>query len=406
MQGSAVDLEADGSTILTVTQADAVGNKSAAAPSFKITTDVTVAAPTVDAVLGDDAVNSADATAGFNITGTGEVGATVTLTFASSASLAGGNTAVVGADGKWSVAVTAADVEAMGEGSETFTAAQVDVALNPSASSSARDLSIDTTAPATPTVALGTGVSNGATDAEATASEGVITVSGESGATIVATLTGQSGTLTKTVTGTGSAQPITLTSAEVDTLGEGSVVVSVAQTDAAGNPQTAAATATSFTIDTVIAAPTIDAVATDDTANKAETAAGFNITGKGEAGATVTLTFDSGTTLASGNTAVVNSEGIWTVAVAAADVSNFGQGSESFTAKQVDVAGNVSALSTAKAIGVDTLVPTAATVALGSGVSDGATDAEAVGLKRSGERHRRERCEHCCYIHRPVRVRC
>ena len=276
-QGTKVDLLADGSTILTVTQADAVGNKSAAAPSFKITTDVTVAAPTVDAVLGDDAVNSADATAGFNITGTGEVGATVTLTFASGASLAGGNTAVVGADGKWSVAVTAADVAAMGEGSEKFTAAQVDVALNPSASSSARDLSIDTTAPATPTVALGAGVSNGATDAEATASEGVITVSGESGATIVATLTGQSGTLTKTVTGTGAAQPITLTSAEVATLGEGSVAVSVAQTDAAGNPQTVAATTTSFTIDTVIAAPTIDAVAADDIANKAETAAGFDI---------------------------------------------------------------------------------------------------------------------------------
>ena len=94
------------------------------------------------------------------------------------------------------------------------------------------------------------GVSDGATDAEAAASGGVITVKGENGSAIVVTLTGQSGTVTKSVTERDGAD-VALTSSEVDTLGEGAVAVSATQTDAAGNAQTAAAATTTFTIDTI-----------------------------------------------------------------------------------------------------------------------------------------------------------
>ncbi|MDA8740268.1 Ig-like domain-containing protein, partial [Rhodobacteraceae bacterium] len=371
------DLVADAATMLSITQSDAVGNKSDAV-AIKLTTDVTVAAPTIDAIATDNKANSAEATAGFNITGKGEVGATLTLTLDSGKTLAGGNTTTVGTDGAWSIAVAAADVVAIGEGAETITAKQVDVAGNTSVNSATSTLTVDTQAPAAPTVTLGDGVSNGATDAEATATGGVIKVAGENGATIVATLTGQSGSVSKTITGTGSADAVVLTTAEVDTLGEGVVSASVLQTDAAGNAQTAAATSASFSIDTVVAAPTIDAIATDNTANAAEAAAGFNITGTGEVGATVTLTLDSGKTLVGGNTGTVGADGGWSIAVAAADVVAIGQGAESITAKQVDVAGNISANSTASTLNVDTAVPSAATVALGAGVNSvGATDAEA-----------------------------
>ena len=95
---------------------------------------------------------------------------------------------------------------------------------------------MDTVVPTAAIVALGSGVSDGATDAEAAAPSGVVNVTGESGASIVATFTGQSGSVVKTVTGTGSAVAVPLTAEDVDTLGEGSVTVSVAQTDAAGNP--------------------------------------------------------------------------------------------------------------------------------------------------------------------------
>ena len=77
---------------------------------------------TVNPIAADDKVNNAEHIAGFPITGRGTVGETVTLTFASNVTLAGGNTATVDANGDWSVAVAEADVNSMGEGGETVTA--------------------------------------------------------------------------------------------------------------------------------------------------------------------------------------------------------------------------------------------------------------------------------------------
>ena len=57
-------------------------------------------------------------------------------------------------------------------------------------------------------------------------------------------------TVTKTVTGTGSAQAVTLTPGDLTTLTDGTISVSATQTDAAGNAQTAAAATTSFVLDT------------------------------------------------------------------------------------------------------------------------------------------------------------
>jgi hypothetical protein len=105
---------------------------------------------------------------------------------------------------------------------------------------------VDTTAPTTPTVALGTGVSDGATHEEATAATGVITVSAETGSAIAAVFTRGANTVTKTATGTGSALAIVLTSGDLETLGDGTINVSVTATDAAGNVSTAATT--SFTL--------------------------------------------------------------------------------------------------------------------------------------------------------------
>src|SRR5205823_6469847 len=97
---------------------------------------------------------------------------------------------------------------------------------------------------------LGTGVANGATSAEATQASGVVTVSGESGAAIAVTFTNGVHTVTKNLTGTGSSQAVTLTAGDLTTLTDGTIGVSASETDAAGNPQTAAASTTSFVLDT------------------------------------------------------------------------------------------------------------------------------------------------------------
>ena len=138
-----------GAQSLTATQTNGSGTGPASA-ALAITVDtIAPAAPAINIVATDDIVNLAESGVGFNITGTGEVGATVTLAFTSAAVLAGGNTAVVDGAGNWSIAVVAADVAAFGEGAETITASQTDLAGNTSANAT-RPISVDTIAP-TPT---------------------------------------------------------------------------------------------------------------------------------------------------------------------------------------------------------------------------------------------------------------
>ena len=83
-----------------------------------------------------------------------------------------------------------------------------------------------------------------------------MTVSGEASSTESVTFTNGAHTVTKSVTGTGSAQAVVLTVGDLTTLTNGTISVSATATDAAGN--TSAAGATSFTLDTgVPSAPTV-----------------------------------------------------------------------------------------------------------------------------------------------------
>ena len=120
----------------------------------------------------------------------------------------------------------------------------------------------DTQAPAMPTLALGAGVSGGATAAEATAATGVVSVLAESGSTVLLTFSDSASpmhTLLKTVIGTGSALAVTLQSGDIGSgaaqLQDGSITISATATDAAGNTSTAGTA--SFTLDTL--APSINA---------------------------------------------------------------------------------------------------------------------------------------------------
>jgi hypothetical protein len=85
------------------------------------------AAPVINFIATNDKVDANEAAAGIIISGTGEVGATVTLAFTSGITLAGGNTALVDGSGNWSVAVTTADITAMGQNPESVTATQTDI---------------------------------------------------------------------------------------------------------------------------------------------------------------------------------------------------------------------------------------------------------------------------------------
>lgn len=146
-------------------------------------------------------------------------------------------------------------------------------------------------------------------------------------------------------------------------------------TDIATNAGIGTLSSANYTIDTL--APTnavISTVASNDSVNATEATAGFTITGTGDVGASVALTFTSGRTLTSGNTTTVNGSGIWSVAVATADVTAFGEGSETISVIQTDVAGNPQTTTTTKVITVDTVAPTSVPTGIAETTTTNLTD--------------------------------
>jgi hypothetical protein len=218
---------------------------------------------------------------------------------------------------------------------------------------------LDTVAPVTPTLALGTNVTGGATATEATQGSGVVTVSGESGSTIVVTFTNGSNTVTKTVTGTGSAQAVTLAAGDLTTLTNGTISVSAVATDAAGNASTAGTT--SFILDTVAPVTPTLALGTNVTggATAAEATQGSGVvTVSGESGSTIVVTFTNGSNTVTKT--VTGTGSAQAVTLASGDVTTLTNGTISVSAVATDAAGNASSAGTTSFV-LDTVVPVAAT---------------------------------------------
>ena len=221
---------------------------------------VPAAPPTL--ALGTGIANGATAAEATQVSGvvtvSGASGAAITVTFQR-----GTGTQVTkiltGTGSSQAVVLTAPEVTTLGDGVIDVSATQ---AIIPGSTSPAATTSfkLDTVAPPAPTLALGTGVDNGASAVEATQASGVVTVRGQNGAAITVTFRRGTGTpVTKTLTGIASPQAVVLTSADLTTLGNGVITVSATQVDAAGNPQTAPAATESFTLETVapgVPAPT------------------------------------------------------------------------------------------------------------------------------------------------------
>ncbi|WP_333613015.1 BapA/Bap/LapF family large adhesin, partial [Psychrobacter sp.] len=102
---------------LKITANDLAGNVSSETADITIVPadKLTITSP----IAGDNMVNAEEADTGFNVTGTGTVGDTITLTNQAGATI---GTAKVGLDNRWSINVDSAQVAAMGEGAETLTA--------------------------------------------------------------------------------------------------------------------------------------------------------------------------------------------------------------------------------------------------------------------------------------------
>lgn len=205
---------------------------------------------------------------------------------------------------------------------------------------------VDTVAPDAPVLALGPGVADGATAAEAQQPPGVVTVSGEIDAAIAVTFTNGVHTVTKTVTGIGVDQAVALSAADVSSLTDGTISVSATQTDAAGNPQTTPASTTSFVLDTLAPAAPVVALGTGvafggATAAEAEQASGV-VTVSAEAGSTITVHFNNGANPNVVTKTLTATGSAQAVVLDAGDLSFLGDGNITAGAFAQDAAGNTS----------------------------------------------------------------
>ncbi len=241
-----------GSNSLKVKVSDAAGNDGSVS-STNYVLDTSAPTTTVTSVtLSDDTGSSSTDF----ITNT----AAQTISGTLSTNLISGEAVYVSVDNgsNWTAATTSVgsntwSVTSTLSGSNTIQVKVSDTAGN-DASTSSTSYVLDTTVPDLPTVVLGSGVGNGATSAEATAATGVVSVSAQSGTRITVSFSRVGGgSVSKTVTGNGStAVAVTLTSADLLTLGDGTINVSAVATDTAGNDSSVGPS--SFTLDT--AAPT------------------------------------------------------------------------------------------------------------------------------------------------------
>ncbi|WP_438442944.1 Ig-like domain-containing protein [Kluyvera georgiana] len=156
-QGDLAALTSNGYT-LVVTTSDQAGNTVSSQHNFTIDKDLT--AISVLPVTGDDAINVAEAGAGFSITGissnlTANTIVTVTLngkTYSKATEI----------DGTWSVLIPAADAKALSDGKSTVTVSAVDAAGNPISVSHDFTVIINKVPSATINTPFGDGILNSA----------------------------------------------------------------------------------------------------------------------------------------------------------------------------------------------------------------------------------------------------
>jgi GH35 family endo-1,4-beta-xylanase len=378
LTGGEVAALGNGLVTVSATQTDPSGNQTTAASQMQFTLDT--APPSAPVVtLGTGIANGATASEATQASGVvtvkGESLAAITVTFVNGPRSV--TKSLTGTGASQAVLLTPEHLTALGDGLVTVSAVLADRAGNPGPAGNQVQFVLDTTAPAAPNLMLGDGVANGASAAESKQPAGVVVVSGEPRAVIVVTFSRGTTTVTKTLTGTGAAQQVALSSKDAATLGNGVVTVSARQTDLVGY-QSPSGPQLPFTLDTTApATPTLTlgaGIASGATAAEATQASGA-VTVKGESLASIAVTFTRATNTVTKTLVGTGSE--QAVVLAVGDLASLGDGPVVVSAVQTDVAGNLSPSATAARFTLDTGVPTAPVLAIGSGIANGATAAEA-----------------------------
>ncbi|EOZ7506307.1 Ig-like domain-containing protein [Enterobacter hormaechei] len=306
------------------------GQSSAGNPvtiNHDVTVDLANVAISIGAIASDDVINAAERGADLVLSGTTsnvEENQNVTITF-------GGKnyTATVDAEGKWTATVPSADLTGLKDGDASV---QVSVTnVNGNSASAGREYSVDATAPS---VTINTIATDDILNASEAQSDLAIsgTSTAEAGQTVTVSLNGKDYTTTVSANGSWT---LNVPAADLAGLTDGSVTVTAAVSDKAGNP---ASVDHNLTVDVTVPAVTIHTVAGDDVINVAEHNQAQIISGSATgaaAGDKVTVTIGGQT-----YTTVLDAAGNWSVGVPASVISGLSDGSVTVTASVTDAAGN------------------------------------------------------------------
>ncbi|SFJ86652.1 Ig-like domain-containing protein [Celeribacter neptunius] len=334
---------------VTATVTDAYGN--AASYTHDIAIDLEAALTVdADAAGGDGTVNLSEMTSGVNLSGTGEPGASVTVTVEGVS-----RTTTVAEDGSWTVTYESGSLPE-GSYSAEVTATSTDLAGNSTSATGTFQIDTETG------VAIDAGHSGGDETINLSESQSAMSFTGtaEPGATVVVTLAGVAVTTVADAAGTWTASYAagTLAAGEYDT------VLTAVATDAAGNTATSAST---VHVDTVVGNITITTpIEGDNVINAAEASDGVWISGTATAGETVTVTL-AGVS----HTVSASSGGTYAAFFAASEITP-GEYDGTATATLTDAAGNSKTVQAA--VEIDTFVSNFAETGVQGG-ADGVVNA-------------------------------
>ncbi|WP_415343446.1 Ig-like domain-containing protein [Enterobacter hormaechei] len=314
-----------GTITVTVDGQSAAGNPVSISHDVKV--DLAAVAISINPIASDDVINAAEKGADLVLSGSTtnvEENQTVTITF-------GGKlyTATVDASGNWTATVPSADLGGLKDGDASV---QVSVTnVNGNSASAGREYSVDATAP---TVSIEIVSDNNIINAAEAQQDLVVNgvSNAEAGQTVTVTLNGVDYTTTVQANGSWS---VTVPSADVGAITDGSYTITAAVADKAGNPALADR---DVLVDTTVPQLTINTVSDDDVINSAEHAQALIVTGSvtgAAAGDVVTVTINN-----KDYTATLDTSGRWSVGVPAADVSALAAGDHTITAALTDKAGN------------------------------------------------------------------
>ena len=315
----------EGTVKVSVTGDSAAGNPITI--SHDVTVDLAAVAISINAIAADDVINAAEKGADLVLSGATtnvEAGQTVTLSLNGKI-----YTTTVDDSGTWTYTVPSADLAGLKDGDASVQASVTNVSGN--SASAGREYSVDATAPSVTISTIAADDILNATEAQSDlAISGTSTA--QAGQTVTVSLNGKDYTAT---VGSDGSWSLTVPSADLAALNDGSVTVTASVSDKAGNPASVDHT---LTVDVTVPAVTINVIAGDDVINVTEHAQAQIISGTATgaaAGDKVTVTIGGQT-----YTTVLDAAGNWSVGVPASVISGLSDGSVTVTASVTDAAGN------------------------------------------------------------------